>query len=707
MVFPFLAGPKSFPLFPESPAPTTTRRVDLTHLYAACQSSRDHPTMFPRDLLSPHGAKHEVERLGFRAISTVYSAKALRGGPRLLLSLAGSVWLVFAATWLFLLGTQYLALDPTHIRTLKPHAIETNDGDAGGGGLRIVVFGGGDVATPAVSSNEAHGQNTSWTEVLCQQLGCTSHLSFVPQIGTPSGSGGGGGPLVSNHLFEIALDRLAGAPRKKKTEPTSAYRTASNPAGPEDPDDDADDDDYHTWVSEQYPVPTHADLASQIDAFLALPRDPRHGASSPPPRETLWVFSFGYWDVWSLAALPRGLAAGVLESEVSALFAHVEVLYREAQKERSIAYSDFFSLSSSSSSSSSSSPSRALHNHDDRNVTSDALDDYDNDDMLDADGHLPRPPFRVLIPGLFDISLTPGFAHAYSRSPASLRPRRPPSPHGAAGHLRNAAFLTGYWNALVARTAAEWLALPDPAAWDEGDLLDAWEVEQGVTGSLIDDSSSSKEGGKKKKNKKRDHEIDDEYASVRGRGETGGVGGERGRGKRGRGLRKEPIPLPRREIVRYDMSSHIRGLIMDRQLRDGDLVVDEEDRSGTGGFREVWEPCLSRGVMVGAEEESSKGGDDKDHERSAAAGRGGDGGGGDGGGGARCEKPSEHLFWTEFTVNQRAVDQIGRRAAKQFRRQVEREGKGLKKRKEEDGQQPPLAVKRDEEAGRRGVEFRG
>ena len=56
----------------------------------------------------------------------------------------------------------------------------------------------------------------------------------------------------------------------------------------------------YTFLSEGYPVRWDVpDLKAQVDQFLSLPKP------ALPPNETLWIFSFGTWDIWSLAAFPR------------------------------------------------------------------------------------------------------------------------------------------------------------------------------------------------------------------------------------------------------------------------------------------------------------------------------------------------------------------------------------------------------------------
>ncbi|KAI1635659.1 hypothetical protein F4809DRAFT_663788 [Biscogniauxia mediterranea] len=357
-----------------------------------------------------------VEELGLKDFATICSIKALRGAPKLLpkVAVGGVSFLLLTYLWLLYLAGGSLRPNYFEVNTWRPATAEEVAREAGGG-LRVVVFGGGDVATPNRFPRQPEGDTTTWTEVMCQELGCDSHISLVPSTDTP------GGAIVSNSLFETALDRLS----------------VGEPIG----DDPSPELDY-SWVREHYPTPSHPDLASQVNSFLAMPR-PRI-----PPRETLWVFNFGFWDIWGLAAMPRRLAMDVIDSQAQHLFSYVEHLYNSAQNNASIAFSNHHRRARANN-----------HNHD--------LPLPQPQPQPATPAPSTRPLFKILVPTLFDITLAPGFAR-------SRRP--PPAPHPASAHLRNAAFLARYWDAALRAHTGAWLALPDPAAWAAGpgqDLLDA------------------------------------------------------------------------------------------------------------------------------------------------------------------------------------------------------------------------------------------
>ncbi|KAJ8131385.1 hypothetical protein O1611_g2243 [Lasiodiplodia mahajangana] len=433
---------------------------------------------------------------------------------------------------------EHLLTAPEQFNNTKSNASNNTAYDSGTMGLRMVVFGGGDVATPSLSSSEWNGQGRAWTEVMCKKLGCDTYLSFVPEADST------GGAVISNSLLDAAYERV------------SAYTVGSKN------DDKTAKIDY-SWVTEQYPKPYQHDLAAQVDSFLSSSRQQR--AST----ESLWVFNVGYWDVWYLAALPRKLATEVLDLGARDLFFQIERLYQAAQDPTSAAFSRPYDQTA-------------------------------------------RAPFRIFLTRVFDISLTPGFA--------SERPN-PPKPHLSSTQLRNAAFLTKYWDALLEMLVDHWLATPDPESWSIADKVDI-KVLEALVGkrSLADqDPGQEEEAGK-------DH--------------------DRWSGK---------ISLPRREVSSYGISHYVRELMMDRQLRNADLF----DHNGLGarpsedGFLDISMPCalnIADNAVIGDEEAAAAGPLSKT---------------------VVCQEPDNYLFYTGFTVGPRAIHEIGVRAARRFLDQVE------------------------------------
>ncbi|RCI14173.1 hypothetical protein L249_6070 [Ophiocordyceps polyrhachis-furcata BCC 54312] len=301
---------------------------------------------------------------GIKALLAFATQRIMRGGARSLV--------LFAA--MLLVVPALMRLSPT---SWHP---SWNRSQATGDSLRIVVFGSQDLL------GSASGRPT-WTKQLCIELGCSSYVSLVPPAGSSHG-------LTSNGIYADELGKLQ--KRMKETD------VAKSPAW------------NYSFVSEQYPVPAQTpDLEAQVKRFLS--RRPAAAATSAvvAPHRTLWVFTFGTWDVWNLAALPRELGERAVDALVLHLFSQIELLYGESLHGRSIAYSDFEARVAKP-----------------------------------ADPGAGPESFRVVIPDLLDVTLMPG----WQRRPD------PPAPHSKAEQMRNAAFLTRQWNSKVAQELERWVA---------------------------------------------------------------------------------------------------------------------------------------------------------------------------------------------------------------------------------------------------------
>lgn len=179
------------------------------------------------------------------------------------------------------------------------------------------------------------------------------------------------------------------------------------------------------------------DLKDQITQFLSMPK-PRH-----PPRETLWVFSFGVWDVWSLAALPIPVGEQSVKDMTEDIFNQVERLYTASMDSSSIAWSDINTIVKSPS-----------HNNTDEDGNVAAK----RDEEAAKSETSPTESFRILIPRIVDPSMLPGWR--------DLRPILPPV-HSKAEQMRNAAELTEYWNNGVVTGLNNWVKKENPKPTDE------------------------------------------------------------------------------------------------------------------------------------------------------------------------------------------------------------------------------------------------
>jgi hypothetical protein len=121
------------------------------------------------------------------------------------------------------------------------------------------------------------------------------------------------------------------------------------------------------------------------------------------------------------------------------------------------------------------------------------------------------------------------------------------------------------------------------------------------------------------------------------------------------------VPNARREVITYDPTQFIRDLVTDRQLKESDI----EDHNGVGGmdeeksFLDVQDPCnpiVKKASLTKKQEEGV-----------TATIEG------------ACARPDDHLYWTEFTIGQRAIKEIGRLAAIRFDAHVQLGTNWLKK----------------------------
>ncbi|KAJ3484853.1 hypothetical protein NLG97_g6959 [Lecanicillium saksenae] len=174
----------------------------------------------------------------------------------------------------------------------------------------------------------------------------------------------------------------------------------------------------YAFLKSQYPVPSGTpDLKAQVEKFLSLPPETKR------PKSTLWIFTFGTWEVWNLASLPTVTAHDLLDSMVENIFQYAELLYLKSLNPRSIAFSHFWS---------------DIDPADVQKLTSPNVHRKIDERALET--------FRILIPKLFDITLAPIWQ---SRAV-------PPYPHTRAEHLRNAIALTQRWNEQVEKQMGMW-----------------------------------------------------------------------------------------------------------------------------------------------------------------------------------------------------------------------------------------------------------
>jgi len=142
------------------------------------------------------------------------------------------------------------------------------------------------------------------------------------------------------------------------------------------------------------------DLATQIDSYIAL---------QPPkerPTETIFVVSFGFWDVYDFSRMDFPIAQNGTDSSIREIFKQLDILY------------NYF-------------------------VTNLYLTD-----AVDGTETSQTPSFRVILPRLFDPTLLPGWI--------ALRPHAP-APSSVAEQQKNAVYLTERWNNMMENQVAQWV----------------------------------------------------------------------------------------------------------------------------------------------------------------------------------------------------------------------------------------------------------
>ncbi|KAF3766182.1 hypothetical protein M406DRAFT_257279 [Cryphonectria parasitica EP155] len=323
--------------------------------------------------------------------------KGVRGGPRVLLNLAAVLFALFVFVKLLPQRMTQSALSsiPISWSALSGHA---DDGSVPGG-LRIVVFGELDVGTPVGEDEEVKGAQT-WTQALCDQLSCNTHISMVPSPDVASFS------VSSNELYAQGVEKVLN----------------------ETADKDGPGQDY-SYLSTYYPPQwKSSDLKGQIDAFLAMPKPQNQ------PGETLWVFSFGLWDVFSLSALPVATAKETLGSMTKDVFEQIERLHSAAKDPTSIAYSDINKAAADEPA------GDQLEARDEAAAESPAARNQDVTNIGNS--------FKILIPRIMDPSLLPGWH--------DVRPQLPVA-HSKAEQMRNSATLTNSWNDGIIKGLSDWV----------------------------------------------------------------------------------------------------------------------------------------------------------------------------------------------------------------------------------------------------------
>ena len=569
--------------------------------------------------------KRRSSSYGATAFLNFFFHRVTRSGPRLLLYLALLLASSLLVTKLLPIGiSDSIATSTAHLWKLRPGLGgsgsnsgsgsprvvqppgENNEYDAlAGGGLRIVVFGENDIAT---SNN-----GTTWTRELCIELGCTTYLSYVPELDQPRRS------LTSNPLYGAVTDDIV---REAK---------------------DATPANDYTHVKDTYPISWEAaDLYAQVSRFMNLPA-PRRA-----PKESVYVFSFGMWDVWSLAAFPYSHAEGIINILVGDIFQNIETLYDAAHDPASVAYSNYTltPLKEGAINATLLHEADVNSKHATRSSRKPDLvwDDVDSD------------PFRVVVPLLFDPSLVPGWHMSRPDVPA---------PHTKPEQLRNAVRLTKRWNDYVLDEMEAWTKKGVEFVHPE----DRPKVDAAVNTGGDEDSETTAPPNISG----RDEPTPENNTEAETKAET-----------ETKNMTRPGQPMLLRDGIVFRLSDYVMDAIIDGQMKKTGVT----DRKSFGklshaeSYQEVDQPCVmptSVGITPAskkitmelhtvqeqeqkekaqAEEKTKENTENTPTKRSSAKKSAS----------SRpalemCERPDRHLFFTPFSLGQRAIEEVGRMSA--------------------------------------------
>jgi hypothetical protein len=120
-----------------------------------------------------------VAKLDVKILFAFSAAKAMRGHRRLLPRIATCVVIFIALTSLLPTKLTDIAYDSAYTRILKWNSTSSYDDDSIGG-IRIVVFGGGDITTPNKRQEDIGFVDKSWTDILCEQV--TESRNFICEV---------------------------------------------------------------------------------------------------------------------------------------------------------------------------------------------------------------------------------------------------------------------------------------------------------------------------------------------------------------------------------------------------------------------------------------------------------------------------------------------------------------------------------------------
>lgn len=283
---------------------------------------------------------------------------------------------------------------------------------------------------------------------------------------------------------------------------------------------------------------------------------PRHA-----PKETLWVFNFGFWDVWSLSALPIPAGKAAADTMTRDIFEQIERLYEASTDFRSIAWSDINYVPAppepETSPEAESEEPPAGGPTEKRDEASAETGSEEGTGAGDTSEY-----FRLLMPRITDPSLLPGWRDLRAQLPKV---------HSKAEQMRNSAELTEHWNDRIVDRLVEWVRKENRKAGEEenkesskrADDPDSPAAAAAPSSPLAEDTPAIETTTQGKK-------VDKNPAPSR--------------------------PSPIRDGFAYNMANYVLDAMVERQLRNARL----HDGHGLGdgavedGFRDVHNSCVEK-----------------------------------------------------------------------------------------------------------------
>ncbi|CAL3968474.1 hypothetical protein PZA11_004052 [Diplocarpon coronariae] len=367
---------------------------------------------------------------------------------------------------------------------------------------------------------------------------------------------------------------------------------------------------------------TLPDLATQIQTFKNIP------LPATQPNDTVFVLSLGFWDVYDFARLDYAMGVNATDYSVAEVFRQLDVLY------------EYFSETLY--------PVSAAEGEEVKAEEDGAPKADRKAARKYLQGGTMRPKFRVIIPRLFDPTLTPGWL---SHRPAPL------SPSSVAEQQKNAVYLTERWNQGLENGMGRWTR--GEVVRVGADLKAEQTMKNKVEGKPLvpPESFQPPQGVADRKNEARPFLP---LLSTQESGETSdGADADGG------------DILPQKDVYYHDTPNLLLSLIVAHQLLNPTSLhpstshsLESKPRASTNSdldpqisspFSSVFQPC-KHDLQLGQNEI-----EDVDGLR-------------DEGGHLLCTKPEDFLWWDAFSLGPKGNRLLGKEVAERISA-----GRGLRK----------------------------